>query len=105
MGRYRIDRRHEPARLPWHERVLVLWTKDDATRGQSWELDGHEDGPRAFERIFRSRITNKKKIDTVDFGDAGMDLFENGMVYGWSCEGDFVGVVVEEIPGHDKAHP
>jgi len=87
--------RPSTATTPWHDRILVLWEEDDATRGQDWENDGHENADRAFERITGHDPSVLSVLEAVDWGDAGGSLHRGGWVLGWSCEGGSVGVVVD----------
>lgn len=77
---------------PWHERVLNLWTEDDATRN----CEGHETAASAFERITKVDRRSALWIDSKDYGDAISRLHLDGWVLTESCEGGTVGVVVRE---------
>lgn len=79
----------------WPHRVVIIWEEDDATRGQDYERDGHEQSRHAFERIFRINVEVAGVIDKYDGGDIMMTLHSGGRVTGYSCEGGFVGVVAE----------
>lgn len=81
---------------PWHERVLVLWTEDDATR----HCEGHETPAAAFERI--TGQSSRHSAAVAEFGmdtDYGYRLFEGGWVIGEAYDGGRVGVVVREARG------
>lgn len=75
---------------PWHERELVLWREDDATRF----CEGHETARDALARIAKVDMRSALWVDSKDYGDAISRLHHDGWVLTESCEGGSVGVVV-----------
>lgn len=88
------DIRGQEPETPWHERILILWTEDDATR---W-CEGHEFCEAAFKRITRLDSHADAVLATHDMGDGAAYLYRGGWVREAWYDGGRVGVVVRVAP-------
>lgn len=88
------DIRGQEPETPWHERILILWTEDDATR----HCKGHETAESAFKRITGLHHDLDTVLDICDMGDGTAYLYRGGWVREAWYDGGRVGVVVRVAP-------
>lgn len=76
----------------WEDRLVVLWEEDDA------RPPGGETVAQAMKRIFNRDIKFLgNPVAKADWDDAGGNLYYDGIFVGWSCQGDFISILVVEV--------
>jgi hypothetical protein len=84
-------KKHFVRRVPpanWLDDVTVIWEEDDATR-----MDPSAEKPmQAYARITGEDFSSREVVDEADMGDGSAKLMMGGWVFGYTCEGGFVGV-------------
>lgn len=82
--------RYSKSRVPdnWEDMLVELWREDDAP------VPDKERTHEALKRLFPyESFTKNTTVRSVDHGDSGGDLYDNGVFVGWSCEGGWISVL------------